>query len=170
VRGSKPPPSRSSRRGPGCAGAITCSSAVPAVTARARREPGVAAVMRTQRGPLGSGLPLVDRPDLLLAKPDQAGSLPAKAENGAGQARCGVVRDVRWDPVRTTIEWQGSGTAGKYDVRGAWWRRHQLDPRARLDPGDARLVGKGRRPAPGVGWESKPLRRCLVRVVLHGLQ
>jgi hypothetical protein len=56
----------------------------------------------------------------------------------------------------------GSGTAGKYDVRGAWRRRHQLDPKARLDPGDARLVGKGRRPAPGVGWESKPLPRCPV--------
>jgi hypothetical protein len=30
--------------------------------------------------------------DPLLAKPDRAGSLPAKAENGAGPSRRGVVR------------------------------------------------------------------------------
>jgi len=29
----------------------------------------------------------------------------------------------------------------------AWQRWHQLDRRVRLDPGDASLVGKGRRPA-----------------------
>jgi ATP phosphoribosyltransferase len=47
----------------------------------------------------------------------------------------------------------GSGTVGEDDVREAWLcsHQHQLDRRVRLDTGHARLVGKGRRPAAGVG-------------------
>ena len=35
--------------------ALTCGFSLPLVTTRARRVPEVAGVMRTQRGPLGSG-------------------------------------------------------------------------------------------------------------------
>jgi hypothetical protein len=39
------------------------------------------------------------------------------------------------------------GHGRRDDVRGAWQCRHQLDRRARHDPGRACLVGKGRWPA-----------------------
>jgi hypothetical protein len=51
VRGSKPPPSCSSGRGPGHEGTATCGSFRPVVTGRARRGPAVPDATRTQHGP-----------------------------------------------------------------------------------------------------------------------
>jgi len=41
----------------------------------------------------------------------------------------------------------------------AWQRWHQLGGKVRPVLGDVCLVGKGRRPAAAVGWDSKPLPR-----------
>ena len=54
---------------------------------------------------------------------------------------------VRLGTDQDRCEWHASGTAGEDDVRRAWQRGHRLDRRVRLDPRDASLVGKGRRPA-----------------------
>jgi hypothetical protein len=91
--------------------------------------------------------------DPLLAKPDRAGLLPATIENGAGRGRCGVVRGCPLRTGRDRCEWHGSGTPDEDDVRRARKSRHQLDRRVRPDPGDTRLVGKGRRrPAAAGRW------------------
>ena len=95
--------------------------------------------------------------DHLLPKPDRAGLPPATIENGAGRGRCGVVRGCPLGTGRDRCEWHGSGTADEDDVRRARKSRHQLDRRVRPDPGDTRLVGKGRRrPAAAGRWDSKP--------------
>jgi hypothetical protein len=95
--------------------------------------------------------------DLLLPKPDRAGLPPATIENGAGRGRCGVVRGCPLRTGRDRCEWHGSGTPDEDDVRRARKSRHQLDRRVRPDPGDTRLVGKGRRrPAAAGRWDSKP--------------
>jgi hypothetical protein len=95
--------------------------------------------------------------DPLLAKPDRAGLPPATIENGAGRGRCGVVRGCPLRTGRDRCEWHGSGTPDEDDVRRARKSRHQLDRRVRPDPGDTRLVGKGRRrPAAAGRWDSKP--------------
>ena len=74
-------------------------------------------------------------------------------ENGAGRGRCGVVCGCPLRTGRDRCEWHGSGTADEDDVRRARKSRHQLDRRVRPDPGDHRLVGKGRRrPAAAGRW------------------
>jgi hypothetical protein len=89
----------------------------------------------------------------LLPKPDRAGLLPATIENGAGRGRCGVVRGCPLGTGWDRCEWHGSGTADEDDVRRARKSGHQLDRRVRPDPGDTRLVGKGRRrPAAAGRW------------------
>jgi hypothetical protein len=81
----------------------------------------------------------------------------ATIENGAGRGRCGVVRGCPLRTGRDRCEWHGSGTPDEDDVRRARKSRHQLDRRVRPDPGDTRLVGKGRRrPAAAGRWDSKP--------------
>jgi hypothetical protein len=94
-------------------GALTCGFSLPLVTARARRVPEVAGVMRTQRGPLGFGSPPAGRPDPLLAKPDRAGSPPGQTTNGAGHGGRGIVRGCPLATARVRCEWHGSGTAGE---------------------------------------------------------
>ena len=148
-----PEPDSSARAGRSHERALTCGFSLPLVTARARREPEVAGVMRTQRGPLGFGSPPAGRPDPLLAKPDRPAWSPATAGNGAGRGRCGVVRDCPLETNQDRCEWHGSGTAGEDNVREAWLCRHQLDRRVRLDTGDACLVSMGRRPAAGGRWD-----------------
>jgi hypothetical protein len=51
--------------------------------------------------------------DSLLAKPDQARSLPAMAGNRAGRGRRGVVRGCPLGTGRDRCEWHASGTAGE---------------------------------------------------------
>jgi hypothetical protein len=53
--------------------------------------------------------------DYLLAKPDRAGSSPAKIGNGAGPGRWGTVRGCPLGTGPDRCEWHGSGTAGEDD-------------------------------------------------------
>jgi hypothetical protein len=86
---------------------------------------------------------------------------PATIENGAGRSRCGVVRGCPLRTGRDRCEWHGSGTPDEDDVRRARKSRHQLDRRVRPNPGDTRLVGKGRRrPAAAGRWDSNPAPGC----------
>ena len=95
--------------------------------------------------------------DSLLAKPVRAGLPPATIENGAGRGRCGVVRGCPLRPAGTAVNGTVVARPGEDDVRRARKSRHQLDRRVRPDPGDTRLVGKGRRrPAAAGRWDSKP--------------
>ena len=91
------------------------------------------------------------RADPLPPKPDRPSWSPATAGNGGGRGRGGVVRDRPLGTSQDRCERHGSGTVGEDDVREAWPCGHQLDRRVRLDPSDACLVGKGRRPVAGVG-------------------
>jgi hypothetical protein len=51
---------------------------------------------------------------------------------------------VRWGPAGTAVNGTVVARPGEDDVRRARKSRHQLDRRVRPDPGDTRLVGKGR--------------------------
>ena len=137
LRGSNPAPGYSVASGQGGEGHVTCDSRSPKLTARARREPGVPNLMRTQRGPGVSG-PVRSRTppalrssatrdrsagrarqgrckprpliiDYLLAEPDRPGSLPATAGNRAGRRRRGTVRGCPLGPGQDRCEWHASG-------------------------------------------------------------
>jgi hypothetical protein len=83
---------------------------------------------------------------------------PATMENGAGRRRCGVVCGCPLGTGRNRCEWHGSSTPDEDDARRARKSRHQLDRRVRPDPGDHRLVGKGRRrPAAAGRWDRRRL-------------
>jgi hypothetical protein len=94
------------------------------------------------------------------AKPDRALLSPARVGNGAGRGRFGLVRGCPLGTGQDRCEWHASGTASENDVRGnlAEWPSARPQGEARLRR--ACLVGKGRRPAAGVTWDSNPLRPC----------
>ena len=74
----------------------------------------------------------------------QEGETPAQRRGGSD----------RGCPLGTVVDrpmWHASGTAGENEVGSASPRRAQLGQWARPVLGDASLVGKGRRPAAGVG-------------------
>ena len=50
--------------------------------------------------------------------------------------------------------WHAGGTTGENDDAGTWRQQFPLGQWVRPVSGDYRLVGKGRRPAAGGGWES----------------
>jgi hypothetical protein len=85
---------------------------------------------------------------------------PARVGNGAGRGRFGLVRGCPLGTGQDRCEWHASGTASEDDVRGslAEWPSARPQGEARLRR--ACLVGKGRRPAAGVTWDSNPLRPC----------
>ena len=56
--------------------------------------------------------------DPLLAKPDRAASLPAKAANVAGCGHCGVVRECPLGTGQDRCEWHASGTASEGHLHG----------------------------------------------------
>jgi hypothetical protein len=76
--------------------------------------------------------------------------------NRAGRGCWRVVRGCPLGTGQDCCEWHASGTAGEDNVHGAWQCRHQLDRKVGLDPGDACVVGKGRRPAAEITWGSNP--------------
>jgi hypothetical protein len=150
------------------------------MTARARRTPLPAGSACTHRVPAGSGLVRSRTPSALRSSATRdrigrPGATRADASLGrppAPKARSGRIAtcdDREWPrsrPLwccpwlsastgRDRCEWHGSGTAD--DVRRARKSRHQLDRTVRPDPGDTRLVGKGRRRLAAAGrWDSKP--------------
>jgi len=69
--------------------------------------------------------------DLLLAKPDRAGSPPGQTTNGAGHGGRGIVRGCQLATARVRCECHGSGAAGEDDGGGASRRRHQVDRKVR---------------------------------------
>jgi hypothetical protein len=79
----------------------------------------------------------------------------ARSEADAPRYRaCRGDRGCPLDTVRARCLWHVGGTAGENDDARTWRQRCQLDQWMRPVSGDYRLVGKGHRPAAGVGWES----------------
>jgi hypothetical protein len=98
--------------------------------------------------------------DPLLAKPDRPRSLPAKAENGTGRGRFGIVPGCPLETGQDCCEWHASGTATRTTFVGPGSVGTSSTVGGRPDAGNAWLVGKGRRPAAAV-------RGALAAIVLH---
>jgi hypothetical protein len=64
---------------------------------------------------------------------------------------------VRLGPARTAVNGTVVAQPARTTFLGAWQHRRQLDRRVRLDPSDACLVGKGRRPAAAIEWDSNAI-------------
>jgi hypothetical protein len=141
LRGSNPGSDSSVTAGRRHEHALICGFSLPLVTTRARREPGVPGVMRTQCGPWGFGSAPVDRPDLLLAS--QFGRCCYL--RGGKRRRSRLLRGCPWLSARDRsdrCEWRACGTAGEDDPRTPRRRWLRLDRRVRPFLGDHRLVGK----------------------------
>jgi hypothetical protein len=133
---SNPPLGFSSGAGRRCEGPSTCRFILPVVTARARREPGVPGVTRTQHGPRpgpvlvadASGAPVLrdqgpDRPaghgkaDASLDRPPackaRSGGIVTLGNGDWRRSRqCGVVRGCPLGTGQDRCEWHASGPAG----------------------------------------------------------
>jgi hypothetical protein len=70
------------------------------------------------------------------------------------QQSCLSDRDCPLHTARDRCLWHAGGTTGENDDAGTWRQQFLLGQWVRLVSGDYRLVGKGRRPAAGGGWES----------------
>jgi hypothetical protein len=83
--------------------------------------------------------------DLLLAKPDRAGSSPATAGNDAGRARRGIVRDNPLGPVGTAVNGTVVARPARTTNVGTLRRWLQLSQRVRSVLGDHCIVARARR-------------------------
>jgi len=93
--------------------------------------------------------------DLLLAKPDGAGSPPGQTTNGAGHGGRGIVRGWPLATARVRCEWHGSGTADE-DGGGDSRRRHQVDRRVRPVPETPDLLARAAGPRQPSGGANPP--------------